>query len=349
MTFAEYESLVLKDYKKKKAAGSLSLGFPHPTPAKLRDACLEALETRFDKKDEPFLRKYFKMGTSNDFSQAVWQLGVNKFKKVSNFLNDASSSTHALNIELLAWLIDYKERPYKPDYARMYETRDAVEAAVSENSSFSIAMPASNETAHIQPMQPLTNLFQQQDEQPEQDHREKDEPATTGFSSKPEDQSVEKKSFLRKRYVLLLLLLPLGGAVWLLAPRQKQEPSHAVVQPVAGLNQCVIWAEDHYQPVACTGQLQNQNVPALKPSTVAGLKQITQPDTITKNGIGHVWYIKINGHMEYYTAGGFHPIETDRRLKPLTLYIYNKYLYDYTDKTGQKSSVFQQVRNWLTQ
>lgn len=349
MTFVEYESLVLKDYKEKMAAGSLSLGFPHPTPAKLRDACLEVLESRFDKKDEPFLRKYFKVGTSNDFSQAVWQLGINKFKKISNFLNDSSSSTHALNIELLAWLIDYKERPYKPDYARMYETRDTKEAAVSNNSSLSNTLPASNEPARIHPIQPLRTLFQEQNEEPHLAHPQKDEPAAVGLSPKPETQPLNRKSFFRKRYVALFLLLPIGGVLWLLTHQQKQESSHAVVHPLAGLNQCVIWTEDHYQPVACASHLLNKNVPALDPSTVAALKLITQPDTITKNGIGHVWYIKINGQMEYYTAGGFHPIQSDRRLKPLTLYTYNKYLYRYMDKTGQKSSVFQQVRNWLTQ
>jgi hypothetical protein len=54
-------------------------------------------------------------------------------------------------------------------------------------------------------------------------------------------------------------------------------------------------------------------------------KKITKPDTLTSSSLGHVWYSKIDGAVEFYTADGFHPVHTERRLKPMTVLIMNKY------------------------
>jgi hypothetical protein len=50
-----------------------------------------------------------------------------------------------------------------------------------------------------------------------------------------------------------------------------------------------------------------------------------RPDTLTQRALGHVWYSKIDGLVEFYTAGGIHPVHRERRLRPLTAYILQKY------------------------
>jgi hypothetical protein len=96
--------------------------------------------------------------------------------------------------------------------------------------------------------------------------------------------------------------------------------------PATGQEECMFWAGDHYQPVLCSQKIENTTVYALDDEKVARLKKINRPDTITRKGIGHVWYVKIRGKIEFYTAEGYHPIYTSRKLRPMSLYIYSKYI-----------------------
>jgi hypothetical protein len=99
--------------------------------------------------------------------------------------------------------------------------------------------------------------------------------------------------------------------------------------PTTGQEQCMYWADDHYQPISCNQKIENTPIYALDSMKLAHLKLITNTDTIGKKAIGHVWYAKINGKVEFYTSDGFHPIYTARRLRPLSLYIYTKYLLNH--------------------
>jgi hypothetical protein len=96
--------------------------------------------------------------------------------------------------------------------------------------------------------------------------------------------------------------------------------------PITGQEECMFWTGDHYQPVLCSQKIENATVYALDRDKVARLRMIVTPDTLTKESIGHVWYAKIHGKVEFYTADGYHPIYTKKRLRPLSLYMYTKYI-----------------------
>jgi hypothetical protein len=55
------------------------------------------------------------------------------------------------------------------------------------------------------------------------------------------------------------------------------------------------------------------------------LMRITEPDTLTEHSLGKIWYSKINGNVEFFTAEGFHPEYPDRKLRPVTPSILAKY------------------------
>jgi hypothetical protein len=98
--------------------------------------------------------------------------------------------------------------------------------------------------------------------------------------------------------------------------------------PITGQEQCMFWTGDHYQPILCSQHIDNTPVYALDKMKVAKLKLIKKTDTISKKAIGHVWYAKINRKIEFYTSDGYHPVYTSRRLRPMSLYIYTKYILD---------------------
>lgn len=124
------------------------------------------------------------------------------------------------------------------------------------------------------------------------------------------------KSFAKnyRPAILLVITLILGsGGIYLLLKGKKS----------AGLSgkepqRCMYWSNDRYLPVSCDKKIGDTLLIAYDSIKMATFKKIIQFDTIREGSLGRVWYIKINGRVEYFTSGGFHPIYTRKRLLPLT-------------------------------
>jgi hypothetical protein len=115
-----------------------------------------------------------------------------------------------------------------------------------------------------------------------------------------------------RKAVIVLIIIVLGGSGTYLYKKSIQG--------------CMYWTGDHYQPIPCNQKVGDTAIIAFDEQKTVHLKKITRPDTITTNALGRVWYVKIDKRIEYYTAGGFHPIEYKRKLKPITGYIIGKYI-----------------------
>ena len=89
---------------------------------------------------------------------------------------------------------------------------------------------------------------------------------------------------------------------------------------------CMYWKGDHYEKSSCTVKLAGTPLIAFNEEKASHLKKITRPDTLNYTSIGRVWYVKIGKGIEFYSSEGFHPIETKKRLKPITKYIIDKYI-----------------------
>ncbi len=89
---------------------------------------------------------------------------------------------------------------------------------------------------------------------------------------------------------------------------------------------CAIWTGIQYQSTTCSQDEENTNVVVVDRERLNSFKLISRPDTLTSAAIGRVWYFKRNDSLEVYTAGGYHPLHSERRLKKLTAYMYNKYV-----------------------
>ena len=116
-------------------------------------------------------------------------------------------------------------------------------------------------------------------------------------------------------YVLIFVMLVLTG--YFIITHQTQR--------ITGLEGCMIWTGDHYKQVSCGhGSENGAQAIGLDSTLFYNFKRITE-DTLTAASLGKVWYIKIDGSAEFYTAPGLHPIHTDRRLLPVTISIMKKY------------------------
>jgi len=145
-----------------------------------------------------------------------------------------------------------------------------------------------------------------------------------GIKTIQEPQVEVAKTRLRTRitiFVLLLTIVLIGGAAYLISGPVISSP------PLTGKEKCMYWNGDSYQPVSCDVKLGDTQVFALDKIKVANFKRIENPDTLTENSLGSVWYLKWNNDVVFYTSPGFDPVHVDRRLKPITDYILNKYAH----------------------
>jgi hypothetical protein len=121
MSFAEYQRLVLEDYERKKAAGYLSRRMVRLTAAKFKAECEAVCDRRYDRRDEKTLEDFFGPGGDRvAWLAAIKGIDPDKFRPLVNFLKGKTRWPDEKNIELLAWLIDFKPRPY--ELGRRYGT-----------------------------------------------------------------------------------------------------------------------------------------------------------------------------------------------------------------------------------
>jgi hypothetical protein len=128
-----YKELVLREYRTKRDKKVLYEGLMHPSPARLKDACKRACAERYERRDERTLNDF--LGKGNDqasFLKAIAGVEIDKFRPLGNFIKQETGEPAPNVIELLAWLIDFQDRPF--DYGKKYfleEPVGTVETGVS--------------------------------------------------------------------------------------------------------------------------------------------------------------------------------------------------------------------------
>jgi hypothetical protein len=123
----------------------------------------------------------------------------------------------------------------------------------------------------------------------------------------------------------LALILAALGLYWL------------IVRNFSGRHACMYWVGDHYRATLCSEKHGDTLVVELDSEKMAHFRKITRPDTITENALGSIWYANFQGVYECYTSPGFHPVDTNLKLRPLTDYVLLKHIRPGwpPDKTAQ--------------
>lgn len=282
--FSDYKVQVVDFYKKNRVLGKLPLNLINPTPAKLKKECLLVFQSRNAKGDIAVLRQFFGHRDDEDaYLKAIKNLDTDKFKPLVNFLKEQTQDTEDKNIELLAWLIDYKPRPFQ--FSLEADTTPKGEIITITN--------------EIEP---------------------KSEPIyILGY-----DITLPAKSWYQRGHLKLLpIFLIIIIAIFSLNQYLSLNP---IISFGENKNQCMYWSNDRYASINCDEKMPQVQIIALDESKLKYFKKITRPDTLTISDIKGVWYSKINKVVELYTSPGNHPMHTDKHLKPLSKYMFNKYV-----------------------
>lgn len=130
-----------------------------------------------------------------------------------------------------------------------------------------------------------------------------------------------KKSWLNKKITSLTVGSVTLASLGFLTVNQLQEKD------------CAYWNGQEYVSIDCSERISNYEIIHLQDKSTLQLKKITRPDTLTKNHAHKIWYSKIENKVEFFTAPGYHPIHTQKPLKPATAYMIEKYGKTLTPNT----------------
>lgn len=147
-------------------------------------------------------------------------------------------------------------------------------------------------------------------------------------SNKATDQSGTNKTRNRPIPVLAMLCIVLFLAAGITFYFWKKNPDIAQ-NPLYASRKCMYWTGDHYEPVDCNEKIGDAPIVSLDPKKLRHFKKISSPDTLTKDAIGKIWYTKIAGEHQFFTDSGVHPVDTQRKLKPLSRYILSNHVSYY--------------------
>ncbi len=291
--------MILDAYERKKKENTLPYGLMYLTPAKIKEVCELKCTQNVSKQDEKTIREFCgDLNETKTILAVVQRCETDKFRPLVNFIRGKSEKPDEKHIELLAWLIDFPGRPFK--HGKNYAAGN-------------IALPetdAPEQTSEIL----LTEVPGPKPEKPEISET----PSPLSGTENPVGKEKTKSKPSKRLALAAILSLVLGTtATW-----WWKESS----QPLDLSGGCMYWKEDHYELAACNEKVENARIIALDTMKLKYFRKITRPDTITYQSLGKVWYSKINGKIEYYTSAGEHPETFGRKLKPISIYMINKYI-----------------------
>jgi hypothetical protein len=311
----EYITLAIDAYNKKRVNHELSPLLTQSTPGNIRRECANVYQERYEKKDEPVLRAFFGPAEhGRKFLAVIQKFDVNKFKPLDKYLKgDGKERISDRNLDLLAWLIDFNHRPYSSDNDVQLSEE---ELSVINNTEKSQAEPVPGKNA-LQPKEQAPEIASEKEIEGVPGKNKEESP----IPFIPFTGNITKVGKLKKALIVLVLIICTGGiyAIW------QQTQGKQVIMGNSNTG-CMYWADDHYERVPCNEERKGRLILPLSEEKLKNFKRIAKEDTITEKSIAKIYYIKNEGKIEYFTAGGSHPVEVTRTLKVLSPYMFDKYL-----------------------
>lgn len=288
----DYQDLVLAAYKKMRDNGKLYTILPKETTTRLRTACLKVYDSRYIPKEADILPN------DADILSVFFEVDKMKCDDYRKVINDSEPD----------------------DFKALCNHIKGETGKTSEENTDLLAWlidlePRPRSSYYLSPDKIIKIGGKPIDDLPL--------PPSTTTPPIPPDPP---KSFYIPRFspryitvscITLLFVCTASFAVW-------ERWVKMVRMPELG-EKYMYWDGDHYEPVK-EGE-QKAGVPIIKLNLQALKRQrrINLHDTMTNYSVGKVWHIKIGNNPEFYTDSGMHPVDTARRLRPMSSYVHTKY------------------------
>lgn len=296
--YKHYQEAILKYYVDKRINGDLSLNLQKPSPSKIRDECAFIYKPNLNPQDLSTLMSFFEIKEGADVQKSIERFDIDRFRPVVKYMKGQTVDPEHKNLELLALLLKFPGRPY--DEKKNYN--------IDDNNTPPYTLPPDGQTGMVTGKQQTTA----------RDTRRH----PLAFLSRRFNQNIYKR--LNKGRVGLrvggVAVLGLITAIYF----NNKRLSYGGV--ILDSRQCMTWTGDRFQQISCDSNIGRAIKEPLDKKRLKNLQRITKPDTLRKEHIKNVWYRKRDGRIDFYTDGGKDPVDPNALLRPLSEYMFNKYL-----------------------
>lgn len=305
-TIKDYK-LVIKNRFEIIQEEGLILDLVDPSPAKLRNLCVDIFAKGLTKNDENIFVSFFEAKEKSKLEMAIENCNVDRFRPIVSILRGTNSTDDRERIEIAAILVDQKPRPFSKFM------KGETEVQLFENEEGHENDEILNREKINWTETEKSNSNQDKRSEEIKDKVDKENKIPNGFIG------IAPKITNKKHIVLLVGIFALIGGF--------------IIWNFKNEGDCMVWKKDHYEVVSC--DIVSNKMSLISPivtkkeeNIISNFKKIKVCDTTSffKLGKPCVWYGKsFDGSYDCFTAPGLHP-ETGKTLKPITQYIVDKYL-----------------------
>ncbi|MEG1026565.1 MAG: hypothetical protein RSF34_18985 [Flavobacterium sp.] len=303
----------LKDYYETQKEGDQISSLLNPTPAGLRELLISMMERTLDDCDKKIIENFF----DTSFTEVTLnklRVETDKFKALANFLKEKSGGSDLRRLEMVALILDFKQRPYRKfekHYSKISEVEDIVDKEEVIFDSKEPSVESSNNEVEKNEIEYVNN------ESIEVIETEVNTPKVIGIS---EEVSIQKQKNipLQKIGIIGIIVVIIGISVFLNIKNWTTK-------------ECMVWNGDKYEAVDCSETI-NSFAEATLPKDdklieeFRKMKVDTKTSFFDKKGNPKIWYIKNpNGTLEFFNKPGLQP-ETGKTLRPISRYIIQEYV-----------------------
>lgn len=303
----------LKDYYETQKEGDQISSLLNPTPAGLRGMLILKMEEELNDSDKRIIENFFDIPFT-EVTLNKLRSETDRFKALANFLKEKSGGSDLRRLEMIALILDFKQRPYGKFVKINKNISKTEDIATDEETNFDAEEP-SVESSNNEVEK--TEIEEIADKRSDVVEIGVNTPEVIGFSDevsfkKQSNVSFKKVGIIGIVAVIIGISLFLNFRTWT-------------------TKDCMIWKGDKYEAVDC-GETINSFAETTLPKDdklieeFRKMKVDTKTSFFDKKGNPKIWYIKNpNGTLEFFNQPGLQP-ETGKTLRPISRYIIQEYV-----------------------
>lgn len=303
----------LKDYYEIQKEGDQIRSLLNPTSAGLREILILKMKEGLDGSDKKIIEHFFDVPFA-ELTLNKLRSETDKFKALANFLKEKSGGSDLRRLEMVALILDFKQRPYGKFVKinkNISEAEDIIADEEANYDSEGLIEETINEVIEKNEVEDST------DKETVTIEAEVNTPKVIGFS---DESSITKQNNIpfKKIGIIGIVAVIIGISLFLNFKTWTTKD-------------CMVWKGDKYEAVDCTETI-NSFAETTLPKDDKLIKEFrkmkvnSKTSFFDKKGNPKVWYIKNpNGILEFYNQPGLQP-ETGKTLKPISRYIIQEYV-----------------------
>jgi len=303
----------LKEYYETQKEGDQISSLLNPTPAGLRDLLISMIERTLDDSDKKIIEDFFEIPFT-EVTLNKLRIETDRFKALANFLKEKSGGSDLRRLEMIALILDFKQRPYRK-FVKFNNNISKVEDITDDEETNYDSEELIEET--INDVVEKTEIEAATDQEIVTVEAEVNTQEVIGV---PDEVSIQKqKKFPLQKIGIIGIIVVIIGISFFLNIRNWTT------------KECMVWKEDKYEAVDCSMTINSFAETTLPKDDklieeFRKMKVDSKTSFFDKKGNPKVWYIKnTNGTLEFFNQPGLQP-ETGKTLRPVSRYIIQEYV-----------------------